>query len=378
MAKYSKYNLKKDLNITYLLGAGASYNSVPIWSEQASSMLHVADKIDNAIKNPKSVFKTEIMESSRYDHFDDNEIKFLETVIEDLKYFAEKADTNGTIDSYANLLHKRNRKVELNRLKKTLSVYLDIWQFYVDYMPFRATENNPIPSKQVIDTRYIQWLNMITESDQYGEVSLKKEINVLSWNYDLQGELAFINMYQDESIKCLDDINRRFRFLENLDETKQDMNIHHLNGHSGYFKYESKDYTTAKNFLKSNLYTYLKDLYDNVGQFKIRSNNYHDYGAIKFSWEKELSDKVRNIASRTDILVIIGYSFPQYNRIVDRIIIDLVKANSPLYIYYQDPNSNLNRVSSFIGFENLEHDRSTMEFFVPDEHINPREAEIVI
>lgn len=50
MIEYSKYNLKKNLKVTCLLGAGASYNSVPIWSEQGESMELVAGSIKQAIE----------------------------------------------------------------------------------------------------------------------------------------------------------------------------------------------------------------------------------------------------------------------------------------------------------------------------------------
>lgn len=375
MIEYSKYNLKKDLKVTYLLGAGASYNSVPIWSEQGESMELVADSIKQAIENPTSIFSSELLENSNYTGFTSEETEYLNQIISDLKHFSQKAQSNDTIDIYANILFKRNNTIELDRLKKTLSIYLDIWQFYQNDMPFRKSENEFFHKKQPIDTRYIKWLNMITESDQFGEVSLNPNINILSWNYDLQTQLAFNNLYQDLNLKCLDDVNAKLKFLEGNSE---ELNLYHLNGHHGYFKYDKKYYPTGRNVLKSNFYRYLKDLFDNLSQFKVRSNSYHDYSSIKFSWEKELSPEILNIANKTDILVVIGYSFPQYNRKIDSQILNAVKSNTALYIYYQDPMDDFEKIKNFINYKSLVQDKSVSEFFVPDEFINPKEPEIKI
>ena len=42
---YSSYESTENLKITYLLGAGASYYSNPIWKAQGQSMINVAEHV---------------------------------------------------------------------------------------------------------------------------------------------------------------------------------------------------------------------------------------------------------------------------------------------------------------------------------------------
>lgn len=370
----SKYNRKKHPKVTYLLGAGASYSSVPIWSEQGNSMLQVAGSIESVINKPSTILTTKILESSYYCGFNNKEKKYLLNLVSNLKWYAGKIESYGTIDSYAYQLHNRSNKSELAKLKKTLSIYLDIWQFYESQMNFRKSKDEIFRKKQTIDTRYFNWLNMITQSDN-GNIHLHKDINILSWNYDLQVELAYAKNYDDIPLYCLNDINKRFKFVKNSDNLNKELSIHHLNGHHGYFKYGNEEFPTGRSFLNSNIYSYLKDLNDNLGQFKIRENQYHDYNKIKFSWERGLPENIIDIARNTDILVIIGYSFPVYNSVTDRSLIDAFKENEPMYVYYQDPISiddKVKRIKNFINFDNFQHDRSIDDFFIPDEFINPK------
>jgi hypothetical protein len=72
---------------------------------------------------------------------------------------------------------------------------------------------------------------------------------------------------------------------------------------------------------------------------------------LSFAWgntdntEKELFTsnrlkKAQNIAQETDILVIIGYSFPYFNREVDKEIFkSILQRNSLQKIYCQDPSA---------------------------------------
>jgi len=367
MARISKYSKKKDPKITYLLGAGASYNSIPIWSEQGDSMNQVAEIIKRAIENPNTVFEAELLESKEYNGFNNNEQTILNQLVEDLNKYALKAEENDTIDSYAFQLFKRKNKQELFNLKRAVSIYLDIWQFYR-----KNVLSKNIDKKQFIDTRYIKWLNMITESNNVGDIKLKPNVNILSWNYDLQVELAFARYYDDLGFECLNKINEKFNFLGLPDDNLQ---IHHLNGHHGYFEYEKAYYPTGNNILKSNFYKYLKDIINNFKQFPELNNKRQDYSQIKFSWERELSPQITKIAEETDILIIIGYSFPQYNMVTDRKIIDAFKLNQPMYLKYQDPTDDIDEVFDFLDFKNSFHSKSTFQFYIPDDFINQKNPE---
>ena len=65
--------------------------------------------------------------------------------------------------------------------------------------------------------------------------------------------------------------------------------------------------------------------------------------SISFAWEEEnersgIIQKARQDVSETNILVVIGYSFPFFNRIIDR---DIIRGMNKLEkVYFQAPDAN--------------------------------------
>ncbi len=101
-------------NITYFLGAGASYHACPIWKEQAEMMIALSKKYlpdDNfeSDKNPYSLRQ--------------NEFIFWE-----IGYFGRKAEKFNTIDTYAKKLLFNGSTEQLDRLKFAISIFFTIWQ----------------------------------------------------------------------------------------------------------------------------------------------------------------------------------------------------------------------------------------------------------
>ena len=97
--------------------------------------------------------------------------------------------------------------------------------------------------------------------------------------------------------------------------------------------------------------------------------------AISFAWEDQgISPYVINEAisktSDATILVVIGYSFPFFNRIVDRKILKMPQLRK---IYFQAPSEGMNSVAqSFKSIreyplEGIEKITETEQFFLPPE-----------
>lgn len=78
-------------------------------------------------------------------------------------------------------------------------------------------------------------------------------------------------------------------------------------------------------------------------------------GYVNFAWgqsaDAQLSAEARKqalkIFSVTDILIIIGYSFPNFNKDIDNQLFELLK-NRPIQIIYQDPNAGGEFLSNLI------------------------------
>lgn len=101
---------------------------------------------------------------------------------------------------------------------------------------------------------------------------------------------------------------------------------------------------------------------------------------LNFAWELDQNDislksikRAKDIIERTDYLVVIGYSFPNFNRLIDREI--LKNSKSLRKIYYQAPSNVVESLSQRIkgvlptGLQPLDATPITDldQFFIPYE-----------
>ncbi|MAB58676.1 MAG: hypothetical protein CL524_14185 [Aequorivita sp.] len=364
----SKYNSPpKNPKITYLLGAGASYNSVPIWAQQAETMQQIAGNILSQINPPE--------DSTIPDEYgllnDEILIDFFNKMLE----FSNKAVEFGSIDIYARRLSLLKRYSELNDLKFCLSIYFDLWELF-------SFKNYKIGNTQLnfsqIDKRYYSLLSILLEPKNDFTPKIPDNVKFCTWNYDLQLELAF-SSFLDTLTNNLITINKKFPFSEqinkhNLGEEIENI-VHHFNGHRGIFISDDKAYENIDGSHKDDFWKYLKRLKSNFSQF--RDINYRS--CIKYSWEEDeiQKDKWKNIFRNTDILIIIGYSFPAFNRRIDA---ELFKSLSNVYqIVYQDPNASINMIKTLN--QNIQDDKIKIlnnltdlkNFYIPNEYLFPIE-----
>lgn len=99
--------------------------------------------------------------------------------------------------------------------------------------------------------------------------------------------------------------------------------------------------------------------------------------SIKFAWEdisiaSGLIEVARNHFKQSSIIVIIGYSFPTFNRTVDRSILSEIRNDTLKYIYIQNPNWEdvITRITSLvpgIDTKKIRHSPTKDEFYIPYE-----------
>ncbi len=358
----SKYNSTENLKITYFLGAGASYNALPIWNEQGNSMVqvsnHISDKLntESLLKNirTKPLFKNEI----------------LTTFAKKLSKYGQLAVEYGSIDIYARRLHLLNDLEQLNDLKYCLSVYFDLWEKFLSPGEKLNRENY----FNQIDKRYLSLLSVILEKNGR-KPRLNNLVSFITWNYDLQVEMAY-NSFLPTRNNSLEEINSGISFM-NYDENETNLDVIHLNGFRGIFKNENKKYPIVEEKFNDSFEEYLIGLLDNYSQFKRSSPDYLD--CIKYAWESDSKsiENARKIMSETDILIIIGYSFPSFNRKIDSELIKEFEKTSYHKIIYQDPFANEDIVNSIFSNPNdvqLEKVNSK-QFYIPHEFLFPSSGE---
>ena len=376
--------------ITYLLGAGASYYACPILEKQAEMMIAVASE---EIKNATT--KNDGYGGITYDDYqylsheilnlpDNNKIHILWHI----GYFGKKAIEYNTIDTYARKLFLNDELDELNLLKMSVSVFFDLWENFYETRykhfsdeEFSIFENKNIPSKNMrykrIDDRYKSLFSVLLNKNEDSEIKLNNDFKFITWNYDLQLETTFKLFLKDGNQLNNKSLNKKFKFTN--DESLQLNDVFHLNGYRGF--YDVKDGITENQFNTFEDYWLNNEyLYDAVINKSTHFNNH-----IKYAWEQDLDhpffQKINNFLRSTEILVIIGYSFPAFNRQIDQNLLNKINNNKIKKIVYQDPNATKQMILNLFEkpeifkdkIEVITDPKELKQFYLPNEYFISQE-----
>jgi hypothetical protein len=337
--------------ILYYLGAGASVQALPL----AKSIYNKKDAVvpETPIVNGLAYSLKKIDINSIFRGLDES--KYSDFKIEmqnNLTELSIKANEFGDVDTYAKYLHLKQDS-SFFKLKKTLSQFFTIEQLLLNKL----------------DGRYLPWLINIMDEESFPE-----NVKILSWNYDFQVELAAKNFGDIENVEF--DTNsfsysksfiNHYPCLDPTPDRDNNFSIIHLNGIAG-FK-QPKDLYTSSIFQKS------------IGNNSISILNYlmkdDSDPQIHFAWEgskyhKLLMKKVIEMIKGTTIVVIIGYSFPFFNRQIDKLVFEELMNRTPIKkIYYQDPKLSGEQLRAQFSLpQNLPivHIKKVDNFHVPFEY----------
>lgn len=366
--------------ITYLLGAGASFNSYPILDKQAEMMIEMA-RLEiqnyNYPPNRKSslglILLNKFNDDEKEQLPDDNQYKILWHI----GYFGKKAEEYNTIDTYAKKLYLNKDENELRLLKMSVSVFFDLWgDFYesryknkigCNILDEPINKNNHFYQFTKIDKRYKSLFSVLLERKD-NKIKLNNDFKFISWNYDLQLEEAYKLFLNEKEALGYDMINEIFKFKESqLKDTIND--VFHLNGHHGFSNTETT-FTNFDNYWKKNEF-----LFDSTINDDKDFNNF-----IKYAWEHDLEsvfyEKISNVIKNTEILIIIGYSFPAFNRKIDQKLFSSLDKKKVKKIIYQDPNATKQIIENLFEtpsdfnskIELISDSRNLNQFYLPNEH----------
>ena len=320
------------MQITYILGAGASANALPTIKKNSKADIEsLTIQLKHFIEQQTSAFLTR---NSEWDYRN----------IEALKEIADKCVEFGTPDLYAKYLLEIGDDSSYHQLKTLLSIYFSHIQ----------------EIEQKFDYRALSFLTTISENKR-----IPKNIKLISWNYDSQIEIAAKRLRPLKS--NVSNKIKGFTCWPNTREGEERNSgqpfLLHLNGVAGAVYSE-------------------RDFYEPI-------NQHHDFAPyenkehlLSFAWEDETTSEKRiftsqrlsvacEIAKETDILVVIGYSFPFFNRKLDKEIIKAMKGTLKK-IYFQDPYSNGSQLRgqfdlSDMASDNIEHISQVDNYHIPFE-----------
>jgi hypothetical protein len=339
--------------ITYLLGAGASCNAVPLVKGIPKELELFNDTLQRKVNthNKYPIFK------------------------EHLNWLQQEASSHDTIDTFAKKLFLTNKLTELKRLKAVLSAYF-IWRQAI----------------QPFDKRYDTFIASIATRER-ANLLLPEFMRVLTWNYDMQFEIALYGftersqfskkLFQNDDISHLEpEFNNIANMLNSypyLNSFYDDTKFAHirLNGVAGStFKIKKEiDSEEIKNppLLFTNVAGDSEEMLVLIGLLENYSESQPIF--INFAWENNdittrTLENAKRLTALTEILVIVGYSFPFFNREIDREIIGGMEKLKKVYI--QDPNAKgvRDRFSSIKnGFDEakLICKEETDQYFLPPE-----------
>lgn len=368
------------MNITYFLGAGASANCLPIINNFNDRLI---------------AFRNHLIAIRYFDELTGIKL-ILENLITDVEWLIKEAKPHQTIDTLAKkYFHQSGNYENLLRMKTVMVIFFTYEQSYPQVF-FDLTEeiNNDEDDKQrkqkeAIDRRYDSFIASILRN-KIGEIELSGNVKVITWNYDLQFELAFQN-YVDDAVF---DIQRRIQSLPNrssfdlkkfeFDHTK--FGLIRLNGIALADYVEQEDnYRTFFDLQKditndSDYFAKLIELYNHISNNKQATNilrlfNYSWEALPEFKGKYQTYERnleiAKEIARKTDVLIVIGYSFPFFNREIDREIIGSLTNVERIYIQDIYASSRIdhfkNSFKNFIEIEDFIPIEITSSFYLPPE-----------
>jgi hypothetical protein len=201
---------------------------------------------------------------------------------------------------------------------------------------------------------------------------IPSNIKILSWNYDSQFELAFTEYSNSANFKEIETELGILKPKYSIEPNKKH-NIFKINGTADFYEDGKTDSLYFLNRSSNKLDECISEILSQYSLLKVTSNT---HTRLRFAWETNgiMPNDVVTVAceeiSQTDVLVVIGYSFPFFNREVDRRIINSMGRLEKIYIQDLDPKDVFERFKAVRdGFENLKFIpiNKVKQFFLPNE-----------
>ncbi len=355
------------VNVTYLFGAGASANVLPIVNDFSQRLSIFAGYFDCIWAKPETddhLSQYGINESYRV---------ILDDFKRDINWLIDESSNHSSIDTLARKFYLLDRQPELTRLKILLNEFFIIEQLF-----------------KGIDKRYDSFFASLLKGEK-GNIIIPDNIKILNWNYDKQIEFSFGQFYSVLKPNTIDHDSiienalQVFPRREHREIDAHKFSLIKLNGTFGSTVDENGNYSQMKynvyiqkklsdkqkfDMLMLSLVRYKKNILNSIRHGEIKYSP-----TIHYAWETDehltnLRDKAIGSVFNTQILVVIGYSFPTFNRFVDKNVFNGMKSIKKVYIQ-NTPNSIDGVIDRFKSLTNWHIPilpiESVEEFFIPFE-----------
>ncbi len=335
--------MKTENQIVYLLGTGASCNALPLVKGIADGLESLITQINfNALRDTQGEIKP--LDDTAYEN-----LKKL--FFNDVEWLRDKCRSHVSIDTYAKKLISTRNYQELDKLKIIFTLY-----FLYSQYTYR------------VDNRYDAFIAALLN---HKTDKLPDHVKVISWNYDIQFEKAMSEFILDKTFRSS---QIRLNVVPKFDERTHfitDFHLYKINGSAVFTNSKNEFYALTDSLEIIDPFTALMKIlfyYDYYRKNHLKS-------AISFAWEDDgvspyvINEAIEKTKDAT-ILVVIGYSFPFFNRLVDRRLLLMPKLKK---IYFQAPINGIeNIVQSFKSIREMppeayEKITEIDQFFLPPE-----------
>lgn len=338
--------------VVYLMGAGASrghrktdnpqykldkdegniIEGLPLVNEISERLdFHIRSferyAVPNSLKN--TIFPIGETGGSGYDQVKD-------LLVKDLKWLKEESARHATIDTFAKKLYLRGDKDTFYKVELILTIFFVLEQLI----------NKP-------DGRYDTFLASVLTKD----LEIPDDISILTWNYDSQFEIAYkeylpndfnyihnkLRVYDVKTDKPIDEICEKPKGVIKTEDKESCHNMKALGQHkivklNGTANFKQMLPLTDYYGVEGDIY--LKEILNRYILYSHGRENY-GYTRLSFAWDNNgyannfFDKKIESMVGDAETLIVIGYTFPFFNRETDRRIFEMMPNLSQIYI--QDP-----------------------------------------
>ncbi len=339
-------------SVTYLLGAGASAQAIPVVNKMKDGLVALAD----------CFIRHGYRES------------IAQKIDEDFRWLAGLHDKYFSIDTVAKIFfHSEGAGSEnLKRLKDVVFLYFlleqaDCEEFYQERLLLEP-----------IDSRYYRFLAYYLGNEP--SPKLPENLNIISWNYDSQLELAYRQFNGRWSLGETSEELASFPRPGNIQLYERDAvvaKVIHLNGVAGLSIF-SEDDSSFHNLFDKIKPRDKQSLLTSLNNLNFYSK-YSSHSTLNFAWERRKHgfkhlERAKEIMASTDDLIVIGYSFPNFNRDIDKQLLGSFRSKAALTgtidnkrIYFQDLTRELRAAAMQDQFRiaKVHPVAGVDEFFIP-------------
>jgi len=332
------------LKTLYLLGAGASANAIPTVTDMEGSIRSWTKSFGYGI-NGRQLPQMSFSPS--------------EKLAEKFEWLANGVRDYGTPDIFAKslLLSKKYKEYKISKI--TLATYLVLEQ-----------------CRRKVDKRYFGFFSaLLNYNEESSNVTFHPDIKIATWNYDLQITEALMSLTSFQE----SEVNSILLKTSDLHSTNFNKNqVYRLNGYAGAEFYGTDILSNSLSAAYFHLPNESRHPEKIQNLFLDWLNSEADLN-FHFAWDshepiKNHREKFFADIAETEVLVVIGYSFPTFNRFIDSRIFSKLRNLKKAYI--QDSSEQaLGRVNQLIkqnhypGKESIEvkHISNVDQFYIPSE-----------